>query len=79
MNGKEYIWEDQGKYYFSTAPYRQYGVEINYTEFCEKKLLGAVVVDELPWLSYTTNAYAYPMTSNNTVWSYGNVTYSVTT
>lgn len=46
LRGKEYIWAEGDKYYWSTAPYRQYGVEITFEEFAAKTLEG--VEEALP-------------------------------
>ena len=41
LNGKEWVWEDNGKYYYSTNEYGYHSSECNKAEFCYKQLAGA--------------------------------------
>lgn len=83
MEGKIYVWYVNNKYYYSTAPYRQYGVEISFEEFAAKKLEGAEDAQEINYSwqgtmpSWTTSAITWS-SNTATLWTgYANTTNTI--
>lgn len=69
------MWEENGKYYYSTAPYRQYGKEITFEEYAALILEGAEKAEN-PWIwSTASSAITY---IDNTVYTSTAITNSYT-